>query len=315
VVAFAVCNGSDLRDTLPPEMVAEAYARVAQIPFHDGLAFEAIRGDTRITLFGTVHVSDPAVVIPGEIADRIRDADLVLVEMAAAEQELFQHEVLDDSMLIFDFAGPGLRARLSEQQWETLSGHLSAIGTPPEIAEYLRPWFVTVLLETALCEVDARRQGARLLDERIEMLAHDLAIETAGLDDATELLAFFIDAPEETQLEVLRLSLAGVAADDDLVATAVVTWLEQQPVVVMELTRLQNRALVDDVEALDDAYQKLDHYLVLKRNRAWVGKILEHAHQASEIVVAVGAAHLPGVAGLINLLQAENFAIARVSVF
>ena len=126
-VAFAVCTGSDLRDTLPPEMVAQAYARVAQMPFHEGLVFEAMRGNTRVTLFGMVHVSDPAVFILDGIADRIRAADLVLVEMAAAEQELFQLKVLDNPTLMFDFATsrapvcvPGFR----KPHWVTLSGHL-----------------------------------------------------------------------------------------------------------------------------------------------------------------------------------------------
>ena len=57
----------------------------------------------------------------------------------------------------------------------------------------------------------------------------------------------------------------------------------------------------EDAAAVDEVYRQIDHYLVVERNRAWLAKILDHAEEAVEMVVAVGAAHLPGVDGLVNL--------------
>ena len=314
-LASALCAGNDLRDTLPAALVEQASANVEAVPLHRGLAFEASRGDTRITLFGTVHLSDSRVVIPDEIADRIDRADLLLVEVTAADRDLFQQQVLGNPTLLFDFEGPGLSTHLTETEWETLSEHLSGLGTPLELAEFLRPWFVVTLLELPLCEVSARRAGALALDERIEALAVESAIAVAGLDDATEVLAFFIEAPEETQLDVLRVSLAGTAADAHLVETAIATWLEQEPMLGSEIVRLESRSLAEDAAAVDEVYRQINHYLVVERNRAWLAKILDHAEEAVEMVVAVGAAHLPGVDGLVNLLQQEGFAISPVALF
>ncbi|MDE0379248.1 MAG: TraB/GumN family protein [Rhodospirillales bacterium] len=79
-LAFAACEGQDWRAQLAPEAMQEIRDRLSQVPFHRGIAFEAVRGESRLTLFGTVHVHDPGVHVPDDVAARIRSADLVLLE-------------------------------------------------------------------------------------------------------------------------------------------------------------------------------------------------------------------------------------------
>ena len=311
---FAVCGGSDLRPTLAPELLAEAVARTEQLPFHEGLAFEATRGDTRITLFGTIHLSDPALIIPDEIAHRILRADLLLVEVITEENSLLE-EIGADPSLLFDAEGPGLRARLTEAEWLALSEQFSAVGMSLEIADRLRPWFVALLIELPPCEQLAWREGALSLDERVEALATATGTAVAGLDDVAQVLAFLTGASEDTQLDVLKMSLAGGVAGEDMIATAIATWQEQQPMLLRSIGYLRSAARVEDVDAWQDLYQRVDDYLVVKRNRSWLAAILERAQHTPEMVVAVGAAHLPGVHGLVNLLQAEDFRISRLNIF
>ena len=113
--AFAVCQGEDWRHTLPPETIQAIRAGVADAPFREGIAFEAVRGDTRLTLFGTVHTSHPAVFIPEEIATRIRSADLVFVEATSEIEEEMQEHFAANPMVMFDLDGPGLSASLTAE--------------------------------------------------------------------------------------------------------------------------------------------------------------------------------------------------------
>jgi hypothetical protein len=69
-----------------------------------------------------------------------------------------------------------------------------------------------------------------------------------------------------------------------------------------------------DVEALHDASAKegkLYQLLVLARNEAWLGKLRKLIH-SQPTFVAVGAAHLGGPKGLIQLLAGQGYTVQPV---
>ena len=163
---FAACGGEDWRDTLPPETMQEIRAAVADVPFREGIAFEAVHGQSRITLFGTIHSTDPAVFIPAEIAARVRTADLVFVEATAEMVRDLQQHLTSDPSLGFESDGPGLSARLTGAEWEELRKALAAYGVGAKTANRMRPWLASVMLATPLCELAAKASGAETLDEQ-----------------------------------------------------------------------------------------------------------------------------------------------------
>ncbi len=318
--AFAACDGKDLRNEFPPETMREIRAGIADVPFREGIAFEAVHGDTRLTLFATVHSSDPAVFIPAEITARVRAADLVFVEATAEIEREMQQHLASHPSLLFDFDGPGLRTRLTAREWETLSTSLSAQGIKPESTDRMRPWFAAVMLAIPPCEKTARASGAKPLDKRVEMLARDVGVAVEGLDeDFEQALAFFLDASEEKELGMLRLSLATGAAEEgpaeDGLATAIGTWIDEEPLVTWELSRERTISLTSDREAVAALFRELHDYLVVRRNRAWLTKILSRIQEARNIVIAVGGMHLPGEQGLPRLLETAGFAVRRLAVF
>ncbi len=314
--AIGACDGKDHRDTLPPESMMDIRAGIADVPFREGIAFEAVRGDKRLTLFGTIHTSDPAVFIPDEIASRTRTADLVLVEVTEeAETEMQRHLVENPSMMLY-LDGPGLRTRLTEEEWETLSGSLSELGISPESADRMRAGFVAMMLEIPPCEMIARASGGMSLDMRVEMLARDVGVPVEALDESFETtLAFFLEPPEEKQLDLLRMSLAVGAADNDVVATAIGTWRDEEPLVLWEIARQHAATMIEDEEAVAALFREAHDSLIVRRNRGWLARILNRLHGAQNIVIAVGGMHLPGDQGLVRMLEAEGFVIRRLIVF
>ena len=312
----AACEGQDYRNVLPAETMRELRASVEHAPFREGIAFEAVRGDTRVTLFGTVHTSHPAVFMPEAIEARIRASDLVLLESTSAtEAELEQHLAANPS-LIFNVEGPGLSARLSAQEWNTLRDGLALLGMKSESVDKMRPWFAALLLEMPPCEVAGQDAGGRSLDERIEAFAIDAGIGVEPLDELAQLIAFLADVPEDKQLQTLRLSLAaGRAADDDAVTTSIGVWLDEEPLVSWLVARERAVRETQEPEAVAAFFKDIHDYLVVERNRLWLKAILERTREARTIVVAVGALHLPGEQGLVRLLEAEGFAVRRLTVF
>ena len=312
----AACEGQDYRNVLPVEAMREIRASVEHVPYREGIAFEAVRGDRRLTLFGTVHTSHPAVFIPEEIAARIRAADLVLLEAPMEMQAEIERKMGEDPSIMFDFAGPGLRARLTAREQDILSEAFSAMGIDPDMGDKMRPWFAALMLEVPPCEMAALEQGAKLLDDRVEALAREAGVAVGGLDeDLEQALSFFVDAPEEKQLHMLRLSLAaGGVANDDLIATGVGGWVDEEFPVVWEVGRAHAVSLIGEAAAVDELYDLAYELLVVDRNRSWLTRILRRIEGVRTIVIAVGGLHLPGDQGLLRLLEAEGFAIRRLAV-
>ena len=315
-IASAVCEGQDLRETLAPETMRELHDRAAGVAFHEGIAFEALRGEKRLTLFGTVHVADPGVFVPEEIAVRIEGADLLLVELPSDVVADFERTLEANPTLLFDAEGPGLKGRLTADEWETLRDVFADLEIEPEMGDTIRPWLASLMLTASPCEMAAEAVGVRDLDERVEALARAAGVAVGGLDDDPEnLLSFFSDSSEEEQLEQLRLSLATYALADDYVVTLVSAWNDEEIALMWELPRVFAVGLHADAASMDVWMDRFRETLVDARNRNWMTAILQRNREAQDVVVAVGALHLPGEYGLLRLLEREGYTIRRLRVF
>ncbi len=312
-LAFAACQGQDWRAQLAPETMQEIRARLAHVPFHRGIAFEAIRGESRLTLFGTVHVYDLGVHVPDDIAARIRSADLVLLEATPEVMTSFRRRLAEDYTLSFDVDGPSLRSRLTPREWAVLLRALLARGIEAEVTERMRPWFAAAMLEHSPCDIAARADGGKILDERVETLAREAGVAVSGLDeDAGRLLSYFSGLPDDEQLDLLRLTLASYAPDGSQVVTLVRSWQDGEVAVGWEAARARAAALAGDGEAVKAWFDRLHEVLVVARNRDWMEQLLEWSGATRQIVVAVGAMHLPGEQGLLRLLERRGFAVRRL---
>ena len=312
--ASAACEGGDLRNALPPETMREIRARISNAPFGKGVAFEAVRDDARLTFFGTVHTSSCLVSVPEEIGMRIREADLLFVEVTSELEAEFERHLGANPSAILDPEGPGLKARLTEREWGSLVEALSELGVPAEAADRMRPGFAAMMLQVPPCEMVAFASGDTLLDRRVETLARTAGVMVESLDsDFEEVLGLFLDGPEEAQIDMLRASLASGDAEDALM-TAIATWRDEEPLMLREVSR-EHAALLMDAGKVAELFERVEDTLLIARNRRWLTRILDRARQVRSVVVAVGALHLPGEHGLLRRLEAAGFAIRRLDVF
>ena len=290
--------------------------RAVEVPYHEGIAFEAVRGETRLTLFATVHVTDPRVFVPDEIAARICAADLLLVELTSDVRAGIERRIAEDQALVYDVAGPGLKSRLTTDEWETLQDASSLWGMVPDVADKMRPWFASLNLATVPSELAAKAAGAEILDGRVEALARAAGVAVGGLDrDPEELLTFFTGLVDEEELDLLRLSIATYAADVSHIEAMIAAWNEEEIVLVLEALRDHAVGLSGDAASVYGLFDRFYETLIEDRNRDWMTTILEWSTDRQTVVVAVGALHLPGEGGLLRLLEREGFAIRRLSVF
>ncbi|MFU8805276.1 MAG: TraB/GumN family protein [Bradymonadaceae bacterium] len=283
-------------ETVPDESVvetasgAEAVEEVVE-PAGDikrSLLWRAEGTGGPVWLFGTIHGSVDASTfedLPGELQEAIESSELVVLEIDFTDLEM--GNIASRTVLPQD---QPLDAQLGEERWEKL-GELLPI--PGEQLRFLQPWLVyTVLLQTMLGEEEpvdyaivahatARNKEFAYLEtaeEQIDIIARSITVE---------LLGELIDDPQAVREGLDSLVTAYKAGDAETL-----------------------EALVFDEEEMKKHPQMIEE-LIIKRNHSWMSHVEQYLERG-HVFVAVGAGHLLGDEGLVQLLRAQGVEVTRV---
>lgn len=311
--AQAACVGANLLETLPQDDRAALDAAVAASPYADGNHWRATGGTSVIDIFGTFHLYDPRMdEVMDRIAPFVETADALLVEATDAELKQIETEITRRPELLF--IGPGeqtLPERLDEAEWQNLSDELKLRGMAPFIASKFQPWYLTVLLAIPSCAVEQFATQADGLDKLMTMRAEAAGVPVSALEPYDTLFRMFDELGEAQELDMLRTSIAMASQAEDMFATMTEAYFAGQHRLIWEYSR-QTAAdapgMTPERAARDFAL--MEDILLTRRNLAWIDKI-EPAAENKRIVVAVGAAHLSGETGLLNLLAEKGYTLTR----
>jgi len=312
VPAAAACGGANLLATMPAAERAVLDAAVAAAPFPVGNRWTATRGASRIDLVGTFHMDDPRMDgIMERLVPAIAAADEVFLEATDDEMKAMQAAVAKNPQLLF--IGPGdrpLNEVLSAAEWTQLSGELEKRGIPGIMAARFRPWYAMVMLGVPACAI-GDLQAQRGLDRRITEAALDTGVPVSALEPYDTVFRLFSALDETEQVEMIRASLGMAAQAEDMFATLVDSYFNEEHRLIWELSRQSALALPGaDPEQAEKDFAVLEERLLNARNRNWM-KVILPAAEGRRILVAAGAAHLSGPEGLLNLLAEDGWALER----
>jgi uncharacterized protein YbaP (TraB family) len=310
--AQPVCAGRSLLGELrarEPARVEAALARSrAEFP-HEGRLFRVERaGVPPSWLFGTVHSSDPRTErLPAALGEAMKGARVLLVELEDAVGERRAADVLG-ARLVQAALAPGGRTLdfLSAEHRRAVEGALAERGVPHEMAATLQPWFVNVLLAAPTCEMQRLAGGLPTLDARVAS-ARPRAARLVGLETIAEQIATIRAVPEDVTRHSLAWTARNIARLDDIYATLIELYLEGRPAAVLDA------AVIAGLSSEEDRAMQLRFIeaLALSRDAALTERALPHLAEGN-VVIAVGALHLPGREGLVARLRRAGYQVTRV---
>lgn len=306
-IAHARCNGADLRGALSAAEVQRMQEIARGIPYPAHRLWQIERDGVISYLFGTIHLDADGIVLPQRLTDAIPSAAHVLVEITRADEKRFE-EKLKDPALLFDFTGPGLLPEFSPDEWRALGDALSATGLPRLTHNTLRPWFVGLAVAIAPCAVPAPGKPVGL-DPQVEAAARAHGVPVASLDDPDKLLAVLTGGTRAEKLDMIRAQIPMLDQRNDLAATMAKQYLDGEIYQIWALNQVfLERSYPKDTVAgwMRSAWDTL----VVVRNRQWIDVIDQTATRPT--IIAVGALHLPGQQGLLQLLTERGFTVSPV---
>lgn len=312
--AHAACVGVDLLPELrasDPVGVQEMFARADSVPNANGRLWEVRKtGVAPSYLFGTFHSGEALETMTPEIWRLFEGARVAIFEVDLAQQAAMEDRMSSDPSFAFDLEGPGFLSRMSAAQQEVFTEAIAERGIDVQTADRMQPWLLVALLGFPACHLKAMTAGDQALDAVMARRAVALGIEELGLESYETAL----ESLNRIEEDILISALTGVpemmARDEDVFRTNHALYAAGRVQAINELgiylTERYQPGL--DARTLNSAMMV---ELLDVRNRAWMPRLKSELSLGGAFV-AVGALHLPGEVGLIELLRQDGFTVQRL---
>ena len=311
----AECSGSDMVEMLEreqPELMAQIRAEAALTPNGDSLFWRVDKAGAEPSwLYGTMHVADPRVLEMSPAArDAYDQAGTVVVEAKEITNlEQAMAGIMGDPSLTMLPGNEKLSDYLDKDELALLETVLEERGLPLLFVQRMKPWLVFSILSVPDCEV-SRRKGNQFLDLKLATDALDQGKQLRGLESIEEQLAILSGMPIETQAALLADTAAMGSTLDDVFETMTRLYLDGDLTLFMPL--IKSAAIGS--EAGDDkesAYAEFEQDLIDTRNHTMAERV-QPILDAGSAFVAVGALHLPGEQGLVQLLRDAGYTVTAI---
>lgn len=246
-------------------------------------------------VFGTIHSEDPRVLDLGETtSEAFETADTYVMELIPDLGALAQ---IVRAMHFQDQRN--LRSVLGEDLYQRTIEALSEHGIGKGLALKMKPWAVAVTLSFP------RPESGMFLD----MLFYSRAIQqqkkTVGLETVEEQLAFFQSLTHAEEIALLKATLANRHELEEATDSLIKAYLARQPERLEALSRTYLNELPGD---LADRFRR---EAIVKRNVAMAERLGKQL-QKGDVFAAIGALHLYGEKGVVNLLKQQGFEVSCV---
>ncbi|MHA1529957.1 MAG: TraB/GumN family protein [Alphaproteobacteria bacterium] len=313
------CAGADLLAELEaadPTAHADLFERAHAVPNGRGKFWRVSRPGTIDAappsyLFGTFH--DTAIArlpLDPAVARALAAARLMLVELTGEEQARMQARIASDPEFILDAGATGLSGQLTGPERAAAERKLAENGLTLAIADKLRPWMLFSLLAVPQCMLREMQQGEPLLDTLLASRAAEAGVPVAGLETYQQALGGFDAIPADTMNMVLLEGLRSIGREEDFRRTSVDLYLAGEIAAIWEFS-VHDTAGTTGMARSHEIYAQFAAALIDARNLAWMDVLAPQLARGG-VFAAFGALHLPGEAGVIELLRARGFEVTRL---
>lgn len=245
-------------------------------------------------LFGTIHLICPEdFFIPEQLPAALQTCEQLVLEIDMADPTLMQK--MQAGMMNPEMKN--IKSDLQAEDAQVVNDALvKAMGVGIDQMGILKPWALSTMVSVALC---LECQQPAQYETELMKLAQKDSLPLVGLETVEEQLAMFDKMPYEKQLEMLVDDIKDIEGNKQLFAEMVEHYKAQDALGLYELM-LQQEEMEEFGEFLLDA-----------RNKRWI-PVMDKLMSEKACFIAVGAGHLGGENGVIQLLKSKGYTVEPV---
>ena len=312
--ADQTCTGRNLMLELQqkdPVRYAEALKEADATPNGKGIFWKIEKPGLQPSwLLGSMHVTDPRVLALPPRAQAAHDAaDTIIIESdEILDERKATAALLAKPELTMFTDGTTIDKLLSPEDYKRLEAGLKQRGIPLGAVSRMRPWMISSAVALPACEIARKAKGVQFLDQKIATDAIAQGKQVKGLETLAEQIQAMADLPVEFHLKSLIETLELGDKMSDVVETMTELYLSGD----IGMTMPMLKTVTPEEEGENSDYAAFEQRIILDRNKVMAERaapILDNGN----VFMAVGALHLPGKDGVIELLRKQGFTVTAVN--
>lgn len=255
-------------------------------------------------LFGSIHVSDPQVFNVNKHFNRVFEkSNLVALELnmdSINPFKMLNYIMMDSSLTLKKIMSPNNYAVVKKYFEENL-------GQPIQFVERFQPIYTSTILQAGTGE---EAKSGKSLDETIFNNAKANGKKVIGLETAEEQMAAFSSFPYRVQAKMLYQTVMEIQknANENSIDKLIELYIKQD---LSGLEEEINKVAISEDKSMQEFALILNEKLIVKRNQVMLERSLPLI-QSNKTLIVVGAAHLPGNNGLIELYRKAGYLVSPI---
>lgn len=304
------CTGSDMLTELAkndPTLLAKIETEAKDTLNGQGLLWKLEKpGQKPSWLYGTMHVTDSRVTKLEPAAQTAFDSahTLVIETTDVLDQNAMLASLMKQPELMMFTDATTLPSLLSPEDAKIVNSALESRGIPPTSVTKMKPWMLSAMVALPACELARKAGGAPVLDILLAQQAKAAGKDVKGLETAADQLSAMASLPMEFHIKGLVETLKLGNRMDDVIETMVVLYERGDTGMFWPLFRNALPSGSSD----DSGYAAFEEAMVTTRNKTMVERADPLVSQG-DAFMAVGALHLPGPDGLVELFRKAGYTV------
>ncbi len=249
-------------------------------------------------LFGTMHmICANDIVVSDSLRSAIQASDKVYLEIEMDDMFSMMFGAIGNMTMRDDTT---LSDLLTPDEYKKVKTYFegSANGLLPfSVMEKMKPFFISSMM----MEKESQCEDMIVMENLVMEEAKDAGKDIKGLETVQYQLSIFDSIPYSLQAKQLVKMIDPENKKDD----------GKEMKMLTDAYRNQELNKLDEMTKKDESIGDFADLLLYNRNANWAKK-LQTLMAKNSLVIAVGAGHLPGEKGVINLLRKAGYTVEPV---
>ncbi len=267
------------------------------------LLYKVSSPGSTVYILGSIHLAKPELYpLDSAIEEAYSKSDVLVVELDAESRESMT--VMQNTMTTLGTYPQGrtLQSELSVTTYRDLKSYTGKRGIPLETLQQMRPW--VVMLQLSMTEMLRLGYDPELgIDKHFLDRAKKEKKAIIALETIEEQMALLSRDDRAYQEKLLRYTLASMGEMETMLNALFTNWKNGDGEAIEKLFLL---SMQDDAD-LKDVYDDL----VTRRNYKMTEKIAAFLRTERDCFVIVGAGHVVGREGIIDLLEKRGYKVMQ----
>ena len=244
-------------------------------------------------IFGTIHITCDAS-IEDDVKKALDETSQVVLEIDMDDPSM-QTKMMG-GMYMKD--GKKISDLVSKEDYAIIDSLITnEVGMPLKMVENIKPFFLIAMLYPKM--LDCPMQS---FEQELMAVATEQKEDINGLETIEDQMKVFDDIPYEDQVaDLLKTAKDNLQKDRDMFTKMLDIYKDENIEALI--------AMMNDDES--SSVNKHQDKLLINRNKNWIPKISEYAIEQPTFF-GVGAGHLAGEFGVINLLREAGYTVSAI---